>query len=125
MKKLIVTDIFGCTDAVEKMASELNGDIEIVEPYADEKPSFESDSDAYRYFSEQVGFKQYCQRLVDAVEQCNQPVSLLGFSVGAAAVWWLSGQTLVNNVSANYQRRVSFLWQSNSPSQRYCPKFSN
>lgn len=55
MKLLLVTDIFGNTEAVSDLLTELESsyqEIEIIEPYDGENNYFENEEVAYRKFSE-------------------------------------------------------------------------
>lgn len=99
MKVIIASDIFGRTEALEKLASELPGKIEIVDPYHSEI-TFEDEVKAYAFFTQEVGLDQYTQQLFDTVKVSNAPVSLLGFSMGASAMWRLSAEVEIDNVAS-------------------------
>ncbi len=90
MSQILVADIFGRTEALEKLASELSGDIEIFDPYNSERINFCSEEEAYTYFSSEVGLDVYTKQLSDRIKKLSRPTSLLGFSVGASAIWQLS-----------------------------------
>ena len=99
MNKLIVTDVFGHNSALETLINSLDGDIDVVSPYATEQ-GFDDDSDAYQYFTKHLGFDGYCQMLLHKLKSYRgKSVSILGFSVGAAALWWLAGQEVSKKLS--------------------------
>lgn len=99
MKVIIASDIFGRTKALKKLVSELPGKIEIVDPYHSEI-AFEDEVKAYAFFTQEVGLDQYTQQLFDTVKVSNEPVSLLGFSMGASAMWRLSAEAEIANVTS-------------------------
>jgi dienelactone hydrolase len=89
MEKIVVTDIFGKTSALIKLADVIGAD-KIVEPYGGEMMNFEDESKAYQYFTENVGFVAYVNHLSKIIKECTDEVTLIGFSVGATAIWQLS-----------------------------------
>jgi dienelactone hydrolase len=99
MHCIIVSDIFGRTEALEKIASELSGSVEIFDPYNSERMEFKSEAEAYVYFTSQVGFDEYAQRLLKTTESLSGPVTLIGFSVGASAIWKISDKRQLKNGS--------------------------
>lgn len=98
MQRLIVSDIFGRTPALERLALELQGDVEIIDPYDSSVMEFENENDAYVYFTHNVGLDAYAEKLSNALKAMHSPVSLLGFSVGASASWKLSENPKTTNV---------------------------
>ncbi|MCC2605261.1 hypothetical protein [Planctobacterium marinum] len=92
MRLMLVSDIFGDTPALRQLAEAIDGNAKIVHPYRDISPAFNTEQDAYQYFSERVGLAQYAQFLLQELKDTPAPVFLLGFSVGASAIWQLSGQ---------------------------------
>ncbi|MDJ0781341.1 MAG: dienelactone hydrolase family protein [Desulfosarcinaceae bacterium] len=94
MHTLIVSDIFGRTTALEKLAGQLasrHGVPRIIDPYKGSLRNFSSEPEAYAAFQREVGLDRYIETLGSATEACTQPLRLIGFSVGATAVWALSG----------------------------------
>lgn len=94
MKLIVVTDIFGLTDALDSLLESISShceSIEIVDPYDNCYPNFESEREAYACFTERVGLTRYAEKL-ESVLQGREESSLvlLGFSVGASAIWVLS-----------------------------------
>lgn len=99
MHRIIVSDIFGRTEALEKIASKLSGHVEIVDPYNSERMGFKSETDAYVHFASQVGFDEYADRLLKTTESLSGPVRLIGFSAGASAIWKISDKRQLKNGS--------------------------
>jgi hypothetical protein len=89
---IIVTDIFGRTPAVEQISAALPFQSTIFDPYQGVDMAFASEPSAYLYFSENVGVEKYSQLLREHLYQIKQPLCLIGFSVGASAIWQLSAQ---------------------------------
>ena len=87
--RTFISDIFGKTPELEKLAESLSEDVEIIDPYAGEFIPFANESEAYDYFKENVGIDRYCEVVRNRLEQ--SPCSMLiGFSVGATVIWLLS-----------------------------------
>ncbi|MBU2880396.1 dienelactone hydrolase family protein [Psychrosphaera sp. B3R10] len=116
MKIILVSDIFGRTPAVESLVADLLDtldhaeDIDIVDPYQGQFVPFENELSAYRYFTDNVGLVTY-SNLLETRLAAQMPVShaigefssnallqqppeqkkplilLIGFSVGASAIW--------------------------------------
>lgn len=94
---IIVTDIFGKTPAVEKISAALPFKSTIFDPYQGIDMAFASEHLAYQYFSENVGVEKYSQLLREHLLDIQQPFYLIGFSVGASAIWQLSAQKDLTN----------------------------
>ena len=92
MKVLVVTDIFGRTDAVEKLARELSTGTEIIDPYDGQWIRFNDEQQAYHYFRTHTGIERYSKHLQQQILKHSGKVKLIGFSVGAAAIWNISEQ---------------------------------
>lgn len=92
MRLMLVSDIFGDTPALRKLAEAIDTNASIIHPYHDTTPSFNTEQDAYQYFCDRVGLAQYTQHLFQELSKITEPVFLLGFSVGASAIWQLSEQ---------------------------------
>lgn len=93
MNLLIATDIFGKTPALEALANQLAagaGSSVIVDPYGGVNGEFDSEAEAYATFQRTVGLEAYIEMVSTAIERLEGPVFLVGFSVGASAVWALS-----------------------------------
>lgn len=94
MNLIAITDIFGKTAAFEKLISDISTnfeEIEIVDPYDGNAINFKDESDAYRYFRDKVGLNKYIGLLHEKIKNKNDSKQiLLGFSIGASAVWVIS-----------------------------------
>jgi len=95
MKLILVADIFGKTPALDKLAVEL-GASDIIDPYDGEFIEFTHEEEAYNYFSKNVGLDRYSAGLLSKIERSDRLCFLIGFSVGASAIWKLS-----QNISKN------------------------
>jgi len=99
MHQIIVSDIFGRTSALEKIADALPGDVDIFDPYESKHMAFSSEAQAYAHFSSQIGLDAYADMLSKKVSAQVKQLALLGFSVGASAIWKISEQRELENVS--------------------------
>lgn len=130
MHRIIVSDIFGKTKALETISESLSGTVEIFDPYNSALMNFESESQAYSYFTNEVGLDKYTEILEAYVTKLNKPVSLLGFSVGASAIWKISEKREYRHISGalcfygsqirNYQDIIPHF-----PIQLVFPSFEN
>ncbi len=91
MNVIVVSDIWGNTEALELLASQLNS-VSIIDPYLGVKHHFDNEKEAYNYFQNKVGINKYSAYIHSFLEQNKEPYSIIGFSVGANAVWRLSGK---------------------------------
>lgn len=98
MKCIIVTDIFGCTPELELQVNNLKGPVEILSPYGNQFIPFENEQDAYQHFMTKVGLDGYVSMLNAYIERAKDPLTLLGFSVGASAIWNAAEQHSDNKV---------------------------
>lgn len=92
---LIASDIFGKTPALEELAGQLglsSGIPLIVDPYGGVDQDFNTESDAYTAFRRTIGLEAYIQVVQAAIQRTTHPMLLIGFSVGASAIWVLSGK---------------------------------
>jgi dienelactone hydrolase len=89
MNIIIVADIFGKTPGLIKLGEELSVDF-IIDPYDGKFVNFDNEAQAYSYFTEHIGLDAYVEKLSQIIKQCSDDVILIGFSVGAAAIWRLS-----------------------------------
>jgi len=51
------------------------------------KNLFSNEQSAYQYFTENVGLEEYASFVFSNLSKLQEPVSIIAFSVGAAAVW--------------------------------------
>ncbi|MEM9102842.1 MAG: hypothetical protein AAGB12_11020 [Pseudomonadota bacterium] len=98
MKKILVSDIFGTTKSLKEMASYYTGDVEIVSPYQDTCMDFANEAEAYDYFITNVGLEEYAEQLRKCILSTTDEVQLVGFSIGASAIWFLSDHLDMKNV---------------------------
>ncbi len=89
MSITLVSDVFGITPGLLRLKDEL-GATTIVDPYNGQSMAFNNEADAYSYFVSTVGLECYVSILLKALETFESPTTLVGFSVGASAVWSLS-----------------------------------
>lgn len=89
MRLILVTDVFGLTPALLKLSKYL-GECTIVDPYKGQMMAFSNESEAYSYFIETVGLDNYLSSLLSKINLLKEEVTLIGFSVGASAIWRLS-----------------------------------
>lgn len=100
MQTIIVSDIFGRTKALEKLASLLSSEVDIFDPYDSEIKGFANESEAYSFFTSEVGIDKYSEKLSEFVQSIESELKLIGFSIGAAAIWKISGQKNMDNISS-------------------------
>jgi len=96
MKLFLVTDIFGRTPALEAIGEELSHevfDLEIVDPYEGTHHCFETEAAAYDHFMDLVGLKKYASILAETLPLFGPDIVLIGFSVGASAIWEVSDRS--------------------------------
>ncbi|NQY93827.1 MAG: dienelactone hydrolase family protein [Campylobacteraceae bacterium] len=87
MNKLLVTDIFGKTPALEELCSKLEGQVQIVDPYKGAFLKFDDEVEAYKHFKDVMGLKNYSELLKEVILNQKQAFKMIGFSVGASVIW--------------------------------------
>jgi dienelactone hydrolase len=97
MSIIIVSDVFGKTPALNKLAAQIEAN-DIVDPYNGEFIEFKSEAEAYAFFMDNVGLDNYHTLLLNKLETLKSPPILIGFSVGASAIWMLSERINEENV---------------------------
>lgn len=98
MQHIILSDIFGYTAALQALADQLPGDWRILDPYDGAEMSFQDESRAYAHFQNVSGIDAYAARLTDCLIKSEEPVKIIGFSVGAAALWQVQGSRIADKV---------------------------
>jgi len=125
----LVSDIFGLTPALLTLKNELTDflaqstmsvtnrvqtttpiSIVIVDPYQGQHMEFSDEASAYAYFIENVGVDKYAEHLYsvlanfqnNATNQPQPPTIVIGFSVGASAMWSISDKSNLNVDQAIY-----------------------
>ena len=61
MRRIIISDIFGRTPALEKLCRAIAPDTKIIDPYYGKFLDFQNESEAYEYIMTQLGVNKYCQ----------------------------------------------------------------
>ncbi|WP_019027736.1 hypothetical protein [Colwellia piezophila] len=103
MSIILISDIFGLTPALLKLKDELAATT-IVDPYQGEYMDFDTEAEAYACFTSTVGLDSYVTAIGKVLASLDSKVTLIGFSVGAAAIWRLS----VNNENNNIKQAFCF-----------------
>jgi dienelactone hydrolase len=99
MQTLIVSDIYGRTEALETISSEILGSVEILDPYESKNIEFRNEKEAYEYFIKEVGLDKYTEDLIKYVRGYCDELYLIGFSVGASAIWNISNHKVASKIS--------------------------
>jgi len=101
MQLIAVTDIYGRTQALEdllKSISKRYDSIKIIDPYDSVEIDFKSEKEAYDYFQKTIGLNGYIEKLRKFIKRNQQfDFNLLGFSMGASAIWAISGMIELKN----------------------------
>jgi len=87
MKIIIVSDIFGLTDALVEFSKQIGPNPIILDPYMGKLNAFSDEQVAYQYFTENVGLNNYSTYVFSTLSKLKEPAFIIGFSVGAAAIW--------------------------------------
>ncbi len=90
---VVISDVFGKTSGLISLAQALNAQA-IIDPYQNKMMNFANEEQAYQHFIEHVGLDNYTRLLMQQVSELKQSTTLLGFSVGASALWRLSQNSL-------------------------------
>lgn len=103
MTLIIVSDVFGNTPALQNLSDTLakmtHSDVDIVDPYDGEMMNFANEQEAYDHFTLHVGLTVYTEKLQAIINRDTEKVILLGFSVGASAIWQLSSNSKQNKTA--------------------------
>lgn len=102
MVLIVVSDIFGWTSHLNEFAASFNLPYQILDPYQGQQHDFNNDHQAYQYFSENVGVKQYADHVYKELSAIKQSSVIIGFSAGAAAIWQHSDKYSVDNINQVY-----------------------
>ena len=98
MKTIVISDIFGRSTALEQLTAKISKDTLILDPYDSVFMDFNNEEAAYAYFSENVGLGSYTDKLKRVLLEQEVEVLLIGFSVGASAIWNVSGDESITVV---------------------------
>lgn len=101
---LVVTDVFGATPEVQRLARAIAGErAVVVDPYGGRDPGFTDDAAAYRHFQAEDGPR----RLEALVRGLVTPdTRLIGFSAGAAAAWRVLAEAPAGGAVLFYGSRI-------------------
>ncbi|WP_086933949.1 hypothetical protein [Agarilytica rhodophyticola] len=102
IQNIIVSDVFGRTEALEELASNFSGITVIHDPYSAKYMSFSNEQEVYTYFTEQITLDRYSDSLLKRIHSSSTWLNLIGFSVGASAIWRVSKTPSINNVVSAY-----------------------
>jgi len=97
----IISDIFGRTPALEQLAQDLAPPgfaVELLDPYKGVDQGFSSQEQAYDAFMAGIGLDDYQKFIKKKLNSYNGTIFLIAFSVGASAVFRLSGNPAFNHV---------------------------
>ncbi|MFT7007206.1 MAG: dienelactone hydrolase [Colwellia sp.] len=88
MSIILVSDVFGITPALLKLKDKLGASI-IIDPYKGKSMAFNNETEAYSCFINTVGLDSYVSKVLKTLVSLNNQTTLIGFSVGASAIWRL------------------------------------
>ncbi len=90
MQLIVASDIFGKTPELESLVSEFSTKYSktfLLDPYDGKELDFNSEKEAYSYFKKTIGLIGYIETILRTAAQNQAESHLLGFSVGASAIW--------------------------------------
>jgi len=96
MNIIIISDVFGLTPALLALKDKL-GAHTVIDPYEGKNMGFKNEADAYSCFITTVGLDSYLSTILKKLASLDSPTRLIGFSIGASAIWRLS-QSNINNL---------------------------
>ena len=83
----------------------------IVDPYSGMFMDFKNETEAYTYFISNVGLDYYGELLFSKTHQIAAPITLIGFSIGASAIWKISKDLepdIVSNAFCFYGSQIRY-----------------
>lgn len=89
MNTIIFSDVFGITPALIKLKEKLGAN-SIIDPYEGEYMGFKNEAEAYSYFVSEVGLDRYVLKVLKILSKLKCKTTLVGFSIGASAIWRIS-----------------------------------
>lgn len=101
MKLIVVSDIFGCTSALNIFIRQFFDHYEIIrviDPYAGKNLHFHNEEDAYQHFQHHCGLEQLTRQLRTELDETKTAVDIIGFSIGATAAWETAGESRYLNI---------------------------
>ncbi|RXJ86371.1 dienelactone hydrolase family protein [Arcobacter sp. CECT 8985] len=94
MKILVLTDIFGKVYLSNELIN-FTSNLNILDPYEDEKLFFLDEQEAYESFIKKCGHEKYFEKALNICKKENIDV-ILGFSAGGTVAWRLASLHLHN-----------------------------
>jgi len=95
MSLIIISDVFGLTPALLELKNTLGANC-IIDPYEGKNMCFKNEADAYSHFVAAIGLDNYLSLVLKKLVSLDAQTTLIGFSIGASAIWRLS-QSNKNN----------------------------
>ncbi|THB72761.1 MAG: hypothetical protein D3926_24970 [Desulfobacteraceae bacterium] len=124
MHLLIASDIFGKTVPFQNLCNSLETRLKnriqsckLTDPYLGQSMNFESESLAYEHFISTGGIQAYATILSKNIREQIPPddcrnLLFIGFSAGASAFWYLSGQTITGSNPIDPVRKAVLFYPS-------------
>ncbi|WP_100642476.1 dienelactone hydrolase family protein [Alteromonas facilis] len=84
---LVASDIFGATKAFDELAHQIAQDPIILSPYTDLPLEFKNEAEAYEYFCQHTSVNEYAMKIYNQISAFKGVLVVIGFSVGASALW--------------------------------------
>lgn len=101
MQLIIVPDIFGKTPELINFSDDFKKmyqTILIIDPYGGMIGNFKNEQEAYDAFKTNCGMELLSKKLTDAISKTEDSLDLIGFSVGASAIWKVSEYDYANSI---------------------------
>ncbi len=102
MRAIVVSDIWGATEPFKKLCEDIGKNVIAIDPYNGIDLQFSDEQQAYQHFSAHIGLEQYTKLVFQKITQHKQPCILIGFSVGASAIWNISPTLNEHQVAKAY-----------------------
>ena len=118
MNAIIFSDVFGITPALIILKEKIGAN-SIIDPYEGEYMDFKNEAEAYSYFVNQVGLDRYVSNILNALSHLECKTTLIGFSIGASAIWRLSH----NNTNDLIEQGICFYGSQIRHQTNLSPKF--
>ncbi|MGL1931966.1 MAG: dienelactone hydrolase family protein [Desulfotalea sp.] len=94
MHLIAISDIFGKTKHFKQIIDEISPSytsIETIDPYNGDEINFKNEEEAYCHFQEKMSIEKYSDILLEKIQDReDKALVLLGFSIGASAIWAIS-----------------------------------
>lgn len=94
MGVILVSDIFGLTPALLKLRDDIGG-TEIIDPYSGIPLEFSNESEAYLYFTKNIGLESFTKNLNSRLKNLSDVQT---FSIGASAIWKCAEENYDHNI---------------------------